>query len=190
MWTFGFTDITIWFWYKFWNYAILWYKINTHLLTNFTSISRESSQTQTFSSVFVTDLVRSSIIEAIASCGKLRTKGYNQGYNILCNLKNYKKSSGTRYLIAKLSNFNFLAYIWSHLPCFPWKFKSWAGKLLKIWGSNPGSGRSKFFVFFLFIFKFFTQKWIYFWYLVWLIRNQIKHVQNLCFSYLICKTRY
>ena len=68
MWTFGFTNITIWFWYKFWNYTILWYKINTHLLTNFTSVSREFSQTHTFSSIFVTDLVRSPVIGAIASC--------------------------------------------------------------------------------------------------------------------------
>ena len=44
------------------------------LLTNFTSVSRESSQTHTFSSVFVTDLVRGPVIEAIASCGKSRTK--------------------------------------------------------------------------------------------------------------------
>ena len=163
MWTFGFTNITIWFWYKFWNYTILWYRINTHLLTNFTSISRESSQTQTFSSVLVTDLVRSSIIEAIASCGKLRTKSYNQGYNILCNLKNYKKSSGTRYLIAKLANFNFLAYIWSHLPRFPWKFKSWAGKLLKFWGSNPSSGRSKSFCSYFFLFSNSSLKPGYLW---------------------------
>ena len=40
------------------------------------------------------------------------------------------------------------------LPCYQWKIKSWAGKLLKIWGSNPYSGRSKkMFVPFLFIFK-------------------------------------
>ena len=65
--------------------TILLSLINTPLLTSFTSVSRESSQTHTFSSVFITDLVRSLIIEAIASCGILRTKGYNQGYNILCN---------------------------------------------------------------------------------------------------------
>ena len=99
------SPISPWFWYKFWNYTILWYKINTHLLTNFTSISRKSSQTQTFSSVFVTDLVRSLIIEAIASCGKLRTKGYNQGYNILCNLKNYKKSTWYKVSHSKVGKF-------------------------------------------------------------------------------------
>ena len=50
--------------------------------------------------------------------------------------------------------------------------------------------------FFLFIFKFFTQNWTslistIFWYLVLLFRNQIKHVENVCFYwYLICKTRY
>ena len=50
--------------------------------------------------------------------------------------------------------------------------------------------------FFLFIFKFFTQNWVsliltIFWYLVLLFRNQIKHVENVCFYwYLICKTRY
>ena len=50
--------------------------------------------------------------------------------------------------------------------------------------------------FFLFIFKFFTQNWVsliltIFWYLVLLFRNQIKHVENVCFHwYLICKTRY
>ena len=50
--------------------------------------------------------------------------------------------------------------------------------------------------FFLFIFKFFTHNWISFilttfWYLVELIRYQIKDVENLCFYwYLICKTRY
>ena len=38
------------------------------LLTNFTSVSREFSQTHTFSSIFVTDLVRSPVIGAIASC--------------------------------------------------------------------------------------------------------------------------
>ena len=87
--------------------------------------------------------------------------------------------------------------IWSRAPHFPWKFKSWAGKLLKIWGSNPRSGRWNFFLFFsLFISKFFTQNWVSlnlttFWYLVWLIRNQIKHGDNLCFYlYLICNTRY
>ena len=36
------------------------------------------------------------------------------------------------------------------LPHFPWKFKSWAGKILKIWGSNPRSGRSKCFCHFFF----------------------------------------
>ena len=40
-------------------------------------------------------------------------------------------------------------------PSLPWKFKSWTGKLLKIWDSIPRSGRSKkFFGLFLFIFKF------------------------------------
>ena len=66
--------------------------------------------------------------------------------------------------------------IWSRAPHFPWKFKSWAGKLLKILGSNPCSRRSISFVLFSFHFRFFTQKWISFilttfWYLVWLIRN-------------------
>jgi hypothetical protein len=41
---------------------------------------------------------------------------------------------------------------------FPWNFKSWVGKLLKIWVSNPRSGRSKRFCSFFSIFKFFTQK--------------------------------
>ena len=53
-----------------------------------------------------------------------------------------------------------------------------------------------FFVLFLFIFKKFTQNWVsliltIFWYLVLLFRNQIKHVENVCFYwYLICKKRY
>ena len=47
------------------------------LLTNFTSVSREFSQTHTFSSIFVTDLVRSPVIGAIASCEKSRTENYN-----------------------------------------------------------------------------------------------------------------
>ena len=33
---------------------------------------------------------------------------------------------------SKSSNFNFCVYIWSHLPYFPWKFKSLSGKFLKI----------------------------------------------------------
>ena len=53
----------------------------------------------------------------------------------------------------KSRNFNFRAYIWSHHPHFPWKFKSWAGKLLKIWGSNPRSGKSKKFCPFFFSFS-------------------------------------
>ena len=50
--------------------------------------------------------------------------------------------------------------------------------------------------FFIFIFKFFTQNWvslilIIFWNLVLLIRNQIKHVENVCFYwYLTCKMIY
>ena len=51
--------------------------ICTPLLTNLTSVSRESSQTHAFSSVFVTDLVRSPVIGTIASCGKPKTKRYN-----------------------------------------------------------------------------------------------------------------
>ena len=56
--------------------------------------------------------------------------------------------------------------------------------------------KENFLSFFLFIFKFFTQNWVsliltIFWYLVLLFRNQIKHVENVCFYwYLICKTRY
>ena len=79
--------------------------------------------------------------------------------------------------------------IWSRAPHLPWKYKSWAGKLLKIWGSNPSSGRSL-------SFSFLTQNWVSlilttFWYFVLLIRNHIKHAENLCFYwYLICKTRY
>ena len=46
------------------------------------------------------------------------------------------------------------------------------------------------------IFKFFTQNCVSlilapFWYLIYLIRNQIKHVENLClYWYMICKRRY
>ena len=49
---------------------------------------------------------------------------------------------------------------------------------------------------FLFIFKFSTKKWLslfltIFKYLFLLIRNQIKHIENIWFYwYLICKTRY
>ena len=57
------------------------------------------------------------------------------------------------FITLKSRNFNLRAYIWSHLHHLLWKFKSWAGKLLKFWGSNPRSGRSIFFVLFLFIFK-------------------------------------
>ena len=61
----------------------------------------------------------------------------------------------------KSRNFIFRAYIWCHLPHFPWKFKSWAGKLLKMWGSNPRSGKSKHFCPFFFSFSnFFTQNWV------------------------------
>ena len=70
-------------------------------------------------------------------------------------------------------------------------------KLLKIWGSNPRSGRSKHVFLFFFSFSNSAQKTVYlwflpfFWYLVLLLRNQIKHIENVCFYwYLICKTRY
>ena len=67
------------------------------------------------------------------------------------------------------------------------------------WNSGvqiPAPEGQFFFVLFLFIFKFFTQNWVsliltIFWYLVLLFRNQIKHVENVCFYwYLICKTRH
>ena len=35
-----------------------------------------------------------------------------------------------------------LLLIWSHLPHSQWNFKSWAGKLLKIWGWNPHKGQT------------------------------------------------
>ena len=58
-------------------------------------------------------------------------------------------------LCQKIKVLSFLeaCLIWSGLPHFPRKFKSWVGKLLKIWGSNPHSGRSNFFVCFFFIFS-------------------------------------
>mgnify|MGYP006863861438 CR=1 FL=1 len=37
-----------------------------------------------------------------------------------------------------------LVLIWSGHPHLPWRFKSWAGKLLKIWDSNPPYGTSNF----------------------------------------------
>ena len=67
----------------------------------------------------------------------------------------FKKKYITKYFVEKFRrfvksrNFNFRAYIWSHLPHFPWKFKSWVGKWLKIWGSNPCFRRSKFFCLFV-----------------------------------------
>ena len=48
--------------------------------------------------------------------------------------------------------FYFFAYIWSHHPHFPRKFKLWEGKLMKIWGSNPC------FIFFSFLFSNSSQK--------------------------------
>ena len=60
----------------------------------------------------------------------------------------------------------------------------------------PAVEGQTFLSFFLFIFKFFIKNCIslfltIFWYLVLLFRNQIKHVENVCFYwYLICKTRY
>ena len=43
--------------------------------------------------------------------------------------------------------------IWSRAPHFPWKFKSRAGKLLKIWSSNPFCGRSEIILSFFFSFS-------------------------------------
>ena len=74
--------------------------------------------------------------------------------------------------IGKVLAFLEARFFWSHPPHFQWKFKSWAGKWLKIRGSNPRCGRSKDFCsFILFISKFFTQKLVSlnstpFWYLV------------------------
>ena len=51
--------------------------------------------------------------------------------------------------------------MWSHLPHFPWKFKSWAGKWLKIRGSNPRSRRSKNVCHFFFLFSYSPWKTAY-----------------------------
>ena len=77
------------------------------------------------------------------------------------------------------------------------KIQIMGGKITENLGfKSPLRKVKKFLSFFLFIFKFFTQNWVsliltIFWYLVLLFRNQIKHVENVCFYwYLICKTRY
>ena len=60
----------------------------------------------------------------------------------------------------------------------------------------PALEGQKSFVLFQFIFKFFTHNWVsliltIFCYLVLLLRNEIKHVEHVCFYwYLICKTIY
>ena len=86
-------------------------------------------------------------------------------------------------LCQKIKVLSFLeaCLIWSGLPHFPRKFKSWVGKLLKIWGSNPHSGRSKNFCSFFFLFSNSPHKIVYLWSLVLLIRNKIKHVEIFCF---------
>ena len=56
-----------------------------------------------------------------------------------------------------LSPNSFRSLFWSRLPHFPWKCKSWTGKLLKIWSSNPHFRRSKklcsYFFFFQILYK-------------------------------------
>ena len=46
-----------------------------------------------------------------------------------------------------------LILIWSRHLLLTWKFKSWTGKLLKTWGSNPCIGKSNFCVLFSFQFQ-------------------------------------
>ena len=97
------------------------------LLTNFTSVSREFSQTHTFSSIFVTDLVRSPVIGAIASCenqGQKITIDCVLVWHLTRNIHNFQHD------IFDCWKFNCLnlikeTSIWSSLikQCFIWKKK-------------------------------------------------------------------
>ena len=69
--------------------------------------------------------------------------------------------------------------IWSQAPHFTWKFQLWAGKLLRIWGSIPRSGRSKKIVLFSFHFQILHKKlhifvFSHFWISCFTNQNSIK----------------
>ena len=78
-------------------------------------------------------------------------------YTVLCTcvLDDFfmKKSYYNPMKVKVLSLLEACFLIWSGAPHFPWKFKSWAGKLLKIWVSNPSFGRSRYFCSFFFSFS-------------------------------------
>ena len=83
---------------------------------------------------------------------------------------------------------------WEILTSLPW-FDSITFKIPMVGGiilKNLGFKSLLRKVIFLSFFKFSLKNWIFlfltiFWYLVWLFRNQIKHVENICFYwYLIC----